>query len=87
MLDLKYQQSELDFCAKPEAKVIKILCVILPTVYVWGGLPYVGIFSLIFGENTHQMVKFLQKKRKKNIFKNIMQKKSSDHNFTCASIV
>lgn len=31
------------------------------------------------------MVKFLQKK---NIFKNIMQKKKySDHNFTCASIV
>lgn len=25
-LDLKYQQSELDFCAKPEAKVIKLLC-------------------------------------------------------------
>lgn len=62
MLDLKYQQSELDFCAKPRAKVIKFLCVILPTVYVWGGLLYVGIFSLIFGENNHQMVKFLQKK-------------------------
>lgn len=85
MLDMKYQQSELDFCAKTLAKVIKFLCVILPTVYVWGGLLYVGIFSLIFGENNHQMVKFLQKK---NIFKNMMQKKkTSDHNFTCASIV
>lgn len=43
-----------------------------------------GIFALIFGENNHQIIKFLQKK---NIFKNIMQKKCSDHNFTCASIV
>ena len=34
-----------------------------------------GIFSLIFGENDHQMVKFLQKK--KNIFKNTMQKKKN----------
>lgn len=44
-----------------------------------------GIFSLIFGENNHQIIKFLQK----NIFKNVMQKKKrySDHNFTCASIV
>lgn len=74
MLDMKYQQSELDFCAKTLAKVIKFLCVILPTVYVWGGLLYVGIFSLIFGENNHQMVKFLQKK---NIFKNMMQKKKN----------
>lgn len=32
-----------------------------------------GIFSLIFGENNHQIIKFLQKK---NIFKNIMQKKN-----------
>lgn len=63
------------FLCKPQAKVIKFLCVILPTVYVWGGLLYVGIFSLIFGENNHQMVKFLQKKyfqkhnAKKKIFR------------------
>lgn len=49
----------------------------------WEGLLYVGIFSLIFGEGDHQIIKFLQK----NIFKNAMQKKYSDHNFTCASIV
>lgn len=29
-VDLKYQQSEPEFSEKPEAKVIKLLCVILP---------------------------------------------------------
>lgn len=64
-VDLKYQQSEPEFCEKPEAKVIKLLCVILPIVYVWGkraGRVIVrGGYSLVFGEGNHQILKFLQK--------------------------
>lgn len=58
-LDLKYQQTELDFCANPLAKVIKFLRVILPTVHVRGGLLFVGTFSHFFGENNHHMITFL----------------------------
>lgn len=64
-VDLKYQQSEPEFCEKPEAKVIKLLCVILPIVYVGeggGGWGYCTWgYSLIFGESNHQIIKFLQK--------------------------
>lgn len=89
MLDLKYQQSELDFCAKSLAKVIPILVCYSANCPCMGRDTYMlGTFSLIFRESIHHTVKFLQKE-KKNIFKNTLQKrkKNSDHNFTCASIV
>lgn len=86
MLDLKYQQSELDFCAKTP-KPGWSNCVLFCQLSMYGeGYCMWGIFSLIFGENDHQMVKFLQKKKyfQKH---NAKKKKYSDHNFTCASIV
>lgn len=45
MLDLTYQQTELDFCANPLAKVIKFFRDFLPTVHLWGGLLFVGTVS------------------------------------------
>lgn len=63
MLDLKYQQSELDFCAKTP-KPGWSNCVLFCQLSMYGeGYCMWGIFSLIFGENDHQMVKFLQKKK------------------------
>lgn len=51
-VDLKYQQSEPEFCEKPEAKVIQLLCYSANCLCTGGGggggLLYVGIFSLIF---------------------------------------
>lgn len=65
MLDLKYQQSELDFCAKSLAKVIPILVCYSANCPCMGRDTYMlGTFSLIFRESIHHTVKFLQKKKK-----------------------
>lgn len=77
MLDLKYQQSELDFCAKSLAKVIPILVCYSANCPCMGRDTYMlGTFSLIFRESIHHTVKFLQKEKK--IFSKTLQKRKKN---------
>lgn len=79
-LDLKNQLNEPDFC-KTQSQGDQMSRVLLCQLSMYGDY-CMWEYSLIFGENDHQIIQFLLK-----YFEKHSGKKISDHNFTCASVV